>query len=224
MLGAVLVAIAACAPTPDPTLAVNRLVYGSTGADQAVVVTASYGSSYATLETFQRVDGVWTRAFAPMAARLGYNGLAVPGGKREGDGRTPTGKYPFGSYLCGVQPSPGVHYAYRQLRYGDWWDEHVGSPTYNHWVYYPALNPPFAAGSEKLWTTTPAYDYAATIAYNNAPVVQGAGSGIFLHVGTGGATAGCVSLSRADELTVLRWLDPAAHPFIAMGTPATILH
>jgi L,D-peptidoglycan transpeptidase YkuD (ErfK/YbiS/YcfS/YnhG family) len=189
-----------------------------------VVVTApAYGTSVGSLETFERVGGVWVRAFPTMPARLGYNGLAAPGAKREGDGRTPTGKYPFGSFLWGVQPSPAVHYPYHRLRYGDWWDEHVGSPTYNHWQYYPGPNPPFATGSEKLWTTVPAYNYAATIAYNNQPVVQGAGSGIFLHVGTGRATAGCVSLAAPDLLRVLRWLDPKAHPFIAMGPASMIL-
>jgi L,D-peptidoglycan transpeptidase YkuD (ErfK/YbiS/YcfS/YnhG family) len=226
VLCAVLIAaVVGCAPAADPHLSVNRLVYGSAGANQAVVVTApAYGTSFGTLETFNRVSGVWVRAFPAMPARLGYNGLAAPGAKREGDGRTPTGKFAFGSFLWGARPSPGVHYAYHQLRYGDWWDEHVGSRTYNTFQYYPGLNPPFAAGSEKLWTTVPAYNYAATIAYNTAPVVQGAGSGIFLHVGTGGATAGCVSLASADLVKVLRWLDPNAHPFIAMGTSATILH
>lgn len=224
LLALVALPLVGCA-TSDPGLSVNRLIYGSSGSNQAVVVTASgYGTSYGTLETFTRVNGVWVRAFPAMPARLGYNGIAAPGAKREGDGRTPTGKYPFGSFVWGALANPGgLHYSYHQLRYGDWWDEHVGSPSYNHWVYYPGLNPPFAAGSEKLWLTKPAYNYAATIAYNNSPVVQGAGSGIFLHVGTGGSTAGCVSLSTSDLLKVLRWLDPNAHPFAAMGTSSTIL-
>ena len=31
------------------------------------------------------------------------------------------------------------------------------------------------------------------------------------------ATSGCVSLSEADLLTVLRWLDPGQQPRILMG-------
>jgi len=69
---------------------------------------------------------------------------------------------------------------------------------------------------------TPAYDYGAVIDYNTAPVVPGAGSAIFLHVSTGGPTAGCVSLPGAQLLAVLRWLDPADQPRIVMGTVATI--
>jgi L,D-peptidoglycan transpeptidase YkuD (ErfK/YbiS/YcfS/YnhG family) len=37
-----------------------------------------------------------------------------------------------------------------------------------------------------------------------------------LHVGTGGATAGCVSLPSAELLKVLRWLKPAANPTITI--------
>jgi L,D-peptidoglycan transpeptidase YkuD (ErfK/YbiS/YcfS/YnhG family) len=59
----------------------------------------------------------------------------------------------------------------------------------------------------------PAYDYAAVIAYNTARTPY-LGSAIFLHVGTGGSTAGCVSLPRAELIRVLRWLRPADNPRI----------
>ncbi|MGI9004810.1 MAG: hypothetical protein ACR2FU_01165 [Streptosporangiaceae bacterium] len=62
----------------------------------------------------------------------------------------------------------------------------------------------------------PAYDYAAVIAYNTGRV-PGRGSAIFLHVGTGTATAGCVSLPRSRLLKVLRWLRPAARPRIVIS-------
>ena len=39
---------------------------------------------------------------------------------------------------------------------------------------------------------------------------------------SGGPTLGCVSLTRAQALTVLLWLDPAASPQIVIGTAATI--
>ncbi len=116
-----------------------------------------------------------------------------------------------------------MHYPYRRLVAGDWWDEHVGSPTYNTWRYDTRRDPPFAAGSERLWQVLPAYDEAATIAYNTSTPVQGLGSGIFLHVGTGGPTAGCVSLAPANLVAVLRWLRPGAGPLVAMGVRAVVL-
>jgi L,D-peptidoglycan transpeptidase YkuD (ErfK/YbiS/YcfS/YnhG family) len=62
----------------------------------------------------------------------------------------------------------------------------------------------------------PAYDYAAVIAYNLARV-PGLGSAVFLHVGTGGPTGGCVSLPRAELIRVLRWLRPRASPRISIS-------
>ena len=59
----------------------------------------------------------------------------------------------------------------------------------------------------------PAYGYAAVIAYNTART-PGLGSAIFLHVGTGTATAGCVSLPVTELFKVLRWLKPADSPKI----------
>ena len=64
---------------------------------------------------------------------------------------------------------------------------------------------------------TPAYNYGAVIAYNTART-PGLGSAIFLHVSTGGSTAGCVALPQGQLLEVLRWLDPAQQPRIVMGT------
>jgi len=61
----------------------------------------------------------------------------------------------------------------------------------------------------------PAYDYAAVIAYNTARR-PGLGSAIFLHAGTGTATAGCVSLPASGLIRVLRWLRPAEHPTITI--------
>jgi L,D-peptidoglycan transpeptidase YkuD (ErfK/YbiS/YcfS/YnhG family) len=46
--------------------------------------------------------------------------------------------------------------------------------------------------------------------------VPGLGSAIFLHVGTGSATAGCVSLPEREVLTVPRWLNPKRSPQITI--------
>ena len=69
----------------------------------------------------------------------------------------------------------------------------------------------------------PAYDYAAVIAYNTARV-PGLGSAIFLHVGTGTATAGCVSLPRAELIKVLRWLKPGDNPRISVTVRLSCKH
>ena len=62
----------------------------------------------------------------------------------------------------------------------------------------------------------PAYDHGAVIAYNTARS-PGLGSAIFLHVSTGGPTAGCVSLPASQLVEGLRWLDPGRDPRIVLG-------
>ena len=56
----------------------------------------------------------------------------------------------------------------------------------------------------------------------SAPVNVKLGSAIFLHVNGKGSTAGCVSLSRANLISVLKWLDPAMKPRIVMAPEAEI--
>jgi L,D-peptidoglycan transpeptidase YkuD (ErfK/YbiS/YcfS/YnhG family) len=106
-----------------------------------------------------------------------------------------------------------VHYAYRRVHPYDVWDDDPSSPLYNEWVDERRGNP---GESPEPMDLTPAYDYGAVIAYNTTRTPE-AGSAIFLHVGTGSATAGCVSLPRGELLEVLRWLNPARSPLIDMG-------
>jgi L,D-peptidoglycan transpeptidase YkuD (ErfK/YbiS/YcfS/YnhG family) len=178
-------------------------------AGQAVLVTADdYGSTTARLTTWQRAAaGGWEQVHGPSTARLGRSGLAPPGEKREGDGRTPSGTYGF-DFLFGVEPDPGVALPYRRVTGPSIvWDDNPSSPTYNLWV---------DGGVGEAMYVTPAYDYGAVIAYN-ADRAPGLGSAIFLHVSTGGPTAGCVSLPVDRLLEVLRWLDPARAPVIILG-------
>ena len=48
--------------------------------------------------------------------------------------------------------------------------------------------------------------------------MYGRGSGIFVHVFGRGYSAGCVSVSRAGMIRLLRALDPAKRPACAIGT------
>lgn len=149
------------------------------------------------------------RVFGPWRARVGRNGLSAR--HREGDGTTPTGTYGIGPVVYGVDPNPGVQLRYHRLACGDWWDEDSRSPTYNTFRHVTCgSKPPFGGGSEALWQITPAYRLFALIQYNVAPVVPGRGSAIFLHVDTGRATNGCVSLPLRELQALLRRLRPGA--------------
>ena len=191
------------------------VVAASAGPRQRITVMASsYGTSYATVRVYQlsgSSNTKWVQVMGPWTARVGYNGVAKPGAKREGDGKTPSGTYGF-SFFYGVDANPGVHFSYRHAYTYDYWDDDSSSPRYNEWVDTRTQSP--GRAPEPLHNV-PAYNYAAVIAYNTART-PGLGSAIFLHVGTGGPTAGCVSLPTADLLKILRWLNPNDHPTITI--------
>jgi L,D-peptidoglycan transpeptidase YkuD (ErfK/YbiS/YcfS/YnhG family) len=153
------------------------------------------------------------RVAGPWRARVGYRGLSAH--HREGDGTTPLGTYRIGRTVYGIAPDPGVKLGYHRLVCGDWWDEDSRSPGYNEFRHVACGRaPPFRGGSEALWRATVAYRYFAVVDYNSARV-PGRGSGIFLHVDTGHATNGCVSLPRPELVRLLRWLRPDATISIA---------
>jgi L,D-peptidoglycan transpeptidase YkuD (ErfK/YbiS/YcfS/YnhG family) len=182
------------------------------GARQLITVTApAYGATYATLRVYRLSGTRWVRVFGPWTARVGYNGVARPGRKREGDGTTPSGTYGL-SFFFGVRQDLGFAFPFRHAYVYDYWDDDPASPRYNEWVDARSHNP---GASPEPMHQVPAYDYAAVIAYNTARV-PGRGSAIFLHAGTGTATAGCVSLPRAELIRVLRWLRPAGNPRISI--------
>lgn len=179
---------------------------------QLITVTAaSRDSTYATFRAYRATGKNRVLVFGPWTARVGYHGIAPPGRKREGDGRTPSGRYGF-SFFFGVDPDPGVAFPYRPAYPYDYWDDDPGSARYNEWT---DIRQARAGARPEPMHKTPAYDYAAVIAYNTART-PGRGSAIFLHVGTGGPTAGCVSLPEGQLLQVLRWLTPTERPQITI--------
>jgi L,D-peptidoglycan transpeptidase YkuD (ErfK/YbiS/YcfS/YnhG family) len=182
------------------------------------VIAPSYGATQAELTAYQRAGGKWRRVFGPWIARIGRNGMAPPGAKREGDGRTPSGTFGFG-FFFGVDSDPGVHFPYWRVHAYDVWDDDPSSPLYNEWVDDRYADP--GAAPEPMDVS--AYDYGAVIGYNTART-PGLGSAIFLHINIGMPTAGCVTLPVAELLEILRWLNPAVSPRIAMGvgTPGTV--
>jgi len=183
----------------------------------------------ARFRSFQRsnASSPWEPVFPAWQAEIGSGELRNV--RREGDHATPTGVYPFGLIVYGNEPNPGgLHEPYHRLLCGDWWDEDPYSGPYNRFVHVSCDSRPlFADWSEALWTETRAYPYLAVVDYNDDPTISGPqapGSGIFLHAWMGEPTEGCVALHIPDLLHVLRWLQPADHPLIEIGTSAEVGH
>ncbi len=204
-------------PAPTPLL-VNQLCCIGSAQQVITVSTSGYGTSSATLAAYERSANGWQQVFGPWFAYVGRNGVAPSGEKREGDGRTPSGTYAF-DFMFGVNPDPGVHYSYRRITGSNIvWDDDSNSATYNLWRDTSTQS--VGASPEPMYNT-PSYFYGAVIAYNTARA-PGLGSAIFLHVSHGSSTAGCVAVPTDQLLALLRWLDPARSPVIAIGTESAL--
>ncbi len=157
----------------------------------------------------------WREAFPKMKAVIGRNGFALPGNKREGDGRTPSGSYALG-LVFGYEASADTRMPYRQAGEDDLWVDDPDAPDYNRWV---KKNETSAVSFESMRRPDDLYRYGIVIEYNTDPVIPGHGSAIFLHLWSNARadTAGCVAVSEADMLKILAWLDPDARPFIVIN-------
>jgi L,D-peptidoglycan transpeptidase YkuD (ErfK/YbiS/YcfS/YnhG family) len=228
LLGCVLVCAAAVGgqggarAATCPTTLANQLASTGSATQLITVVAAARRSTSGSLRLWRKSGECWVGVDGPWTAHLGRNGVSE--NKREGDKTTPAGAFGIQSVMYGVGPNPGVRYRYHRVVCGDWWVEDARSPYYNRFHHVGCgTKPPFRITSEDMSRSPISYRYLAVIDYNTHPIVPGRGSGIFLHVSaSGGPTLGCVSLTRAQALTVLLWLDPAASPQIVIGTAATI--
>jgi L,D-peptidoglycan transpeptidase YkuD (ErfK/YbiS/YcfS/YnhG family) len=184
-------------------------------ADQVVTVVAnSPAATTATLTAWQRIAGIWFRAYGPVSAYVGTDGV---GQASETTSHTPAGVWTL-TEAFGIQANNGTRLPYRQVDTSDWWVSDTNSPYYNtHYRCAPGTCPFNEAAGEDLGKAGTAYNHAVVIDYNRHPAVPGAGSAFFLHVSTGRPTAGCVSIPTNDLDFVMRWLDPAKHPVIDIG-------
>ena len=184
-------------------------------ARQILTVKSRPGSSYATLSGWVVRNGRWVRNLGPMPARVGARGTTSS--PREGLSATPRGTYRL-TEAFGTKAAPAAtKLPYRRVRIQSWWVSDPRSRYYNTYRYGPPNGQWNPAYGEQLSRYRTAYAYAIVIDFNRSPVVRGKGSAIFLHVGTGGATAGCVSVSSARMAQLLRYVTPRLEPRIAIG-------
>lgn len=183
---------------PDADAATRCTVTGTT---VPKVIDVTSNGSYATVRGCARqADGTYVQVLGPFPGRVGYNGVVSAASKREGDGKTPAGRFWLRNGF-GALANPGLARPWTVVGANHVWVDDSRSAYYNTMQLAPA-NGRWTSAENLL--NRPAYDYAQVIGYNEARV-PGAGSAIFLHVGTGGATAGCVSVSKTTLVTLLRW-------------------
>ena len=147
-------------------------------------------------------DGVFFLTGREARCALGRGGVAPMGVKREGDGATPAGLWPLRRlyFRPDRMAAPATRLPTTALTPSDGWCDAPSDPAYNRPVRLP-----YPASAEHLWREDEVYDLIVVLGYNDAPVVAGRGSAIFLHVARPdySPTEGCVALHKADLLDCL---------------------
>ena len=146
------------------------------------------------------VDGV------SLPCAIGRCGAIDSAAKREGDGRTPIGRWAIRGALLRPdrvrRSSPRL--PWRWLHPDDGWSDDPGDPGYNR-----PVRRPHRFSSEALWREDDVYDLIVVLGYNDSPPAPHRGSAIFLHVlPESGVTAGCVAVTRDALLDLLPLLAP----------------
>lgn len=136
---------------------------------------------------------------------VGHGGFTST--KREGDGATPIGCWPFRRLLYRADrlPAPETALPAAAIAADDGWCDAPDDPAYNQPVRLP-----YPASHEVMQRSDGLYDLVVVLGYNDDPVVAGRGSAIFLHVAQDDyrGTEGCVALAREHLLRVLAGAGP----------------
>jgi L,D-peptidoglycan transpeptidase YkuD (ErfK/YbiS/YcfS/YnhG family) len=153
-------------------------------------------------EAIVHADGRLLLQGRTFRCALGRAGVVDPARKREGDGATPAALLPLRRvhYRADRLSIPAAAVPRSPIGPDDLWCDDPTHPDYNRLVRRP-----FDARHEEMWRADALYDIVAELGWNDAPVVPGRGSAIFLHVASPGygPTAGCVAMARDDLLAVL---------------------
>jgi L,D-peptidoglycan transpeptidase YkuD (ErfK/YbiS/YcfS/YnhG family) len=138
---------------------------------------------------------------------IGWGGIANK--LREGDGVTPIGTWPVRRVLYRADRlnAPATVFPVSAIEEDDGWCDAPDDRNYNRPVKLP-----YPASSESLWREDSLYDLVVVLGFNDAPVIAGRGSAIFLHAAASDfeTTAGCVALPRSELLELLASLQPGA--------------
>lgn len=183
------------------------------------VITVKSSGSYATVTAWAKGAAGWKPVVSTSAGRVGSNGVVPGSTRRQSTYTTPSGTYTLTEGF-GVEAG-GTNMPYTHVDSTQWWVEDPESKFYNSMHTAAGADFPLTEsgdrGSEHLINYPTQYAKALVINFNRWPAVPGRGAGIFLHVNGSGATAGCVSVPRATMDRIMSWVQPGAHPRIAIG-------
>jgi len=130
-----------------------------------------------------------------LRCSVGKNGISYK--KKEGDNKTPRGKFKFKYILYRKDRIPNLKTSLKKIvihkKMG--WCDDPNSKYYNKRVKLP-----FKGSTERLWLKDNIYDIIIVIDYNLNPTIKFKGSAIFLHLSKNKyqSTKGCVAINKDD--------------------------
>ncbi len=139
---------------------------------------------------------------------IGLGGIVED--KQEGDGGTPVGRFPFRKvYYRSERIGPiSTTLPTSAIDKSDGWCDDPKDPMYNKHVKLP-----YDASHEKLWREDHVYDVILVVGQNDAPVIPGKGSAVFVHLRRpeGIPTEGCVAFSLENLLKIIEECNNQSH-------------
>lgn len=197
-------------------------VQAEVGTAQVITVKHTSGSR-ARVTLWRLTDEGWRTTLVTHRGRIGYGGLVRGDRRRQGSGTTPLGTYALPFTFGTGQVRSTWDLPYRRFDGDDYWVQDNRSRFYNRFRdrdeggFRWRLGTGQANGSERLADYRKQYEMAVVTGFNYEEQVRRRGAGIFLHINGSGATAGCVSVPRRTMKRLMRALDPALQPVIAIG-------
>ena len=122
--------------------------------------------------------------------------------KKEGDKKTPKGKFKFIMLLYRKDRNHNFHCKIKKkvIRKNMGWCDDPDSVYYNKLINFP-----FKYSAEKLYLKKNIYDLILVLDFNMKPIRKGAGSAVFFHLSDKNfrKTKGCVATRKKDFLKIL---------------------
>jgi zinc D-Ala-D-Ala dipeptidase len=200
-----------------------------------VVITDSALSTKGELVYFERKNesSFWIRVSNKIPVVIGRTGLGWGKGlndvdssklpiKKEGDGRSPAGVFKLGAAFGYTPPDEmkGVKISYLPITEMVECIDDIKSEYYNQIVNRSEIKDVDWQSSEKMFFADIWYEQGIVVEHNTNPVINGAGSCIFIHNWSqpDETTAGCTEMEPTNLKKIIYWLDSSANPVLIQLT------
>ena len=134
---------------------------------------------------------------------IGKRGLTSK--KKEGDLKTPKGKFKFLYLLYRKDRIKRIQCKIRKkpINQNMGWCDDPNSKHYNKLILFP-----FEKSAEKLYLKKNIYDLILVLNFNSKPIIKNKGSAIFLHIANKNftPTKGCIAIQKKNFVKILSYI------------------